>query len=988
MTVAFAQEKPLSNLKYQYSSSYVKLVETHGDSSQISKKIIIPSTNSEWRIMEAKLLVSTPATKELESMIQLSVIFECEDKFNLSMWHISPKSFQQQIDLELEKRTYIDMMEYRFKSNPDDVLGFCKHNPQKLVQNMLEHLKDPYIQDTGSKRKHDDEEPQEGVEKKEEKIVKKKKVMTEPFVESHSDDEILEAAGKKQQNDSGEDEIYATEDAITMIKDVESDEQNEQLYAENSLPVEEDKSSGLANKSELSSDSSGLEGSTVAVESVVKESVMETIEKAVETDYSIEGIIEQSESSMEAIEEAMESCFETIEETSETVETKESNVEATIQENFLQEVKIVENTSKEPLQRLSPAAELLREIPSEKSSIQVVEEPANSIQDNPVEYLVDDLVEAMVDESAETVVENLFGSVEEKLASQGTEEATHLVEEPDQPPTEQPISLEDNTIANNEASLTEIKANFDETTGSEASISNHHLEENPDTVNNANEKTKELAEDYVFVDLEDIPENATGSFNDAQASNTIQQDYISQNVPLNEQDSNDEYAFASIPDKFERLDDSQADQESLLDAPNDEDLDQNFITDAANDEEPDEEPDKEGNDEEMDYGQDYGEDEVVYNPPNEQSNEAYVLLSSEEERGIQEVDESDTEAEENSEEQDTSMFDSIVGEKEENDLIEDEYEEEEPSSTIKDDLSDIGSIQQFFVPASNASYDDSTPKETSDKDTTQSAPSVDYIPVMEQDLFRLLREADIPAISNNTDITTNQNLDYANIYSSNITEDGGNKNNFYTFLPKQEPEQEPEMTKEDEELRKMQEKKLESENKFSALLEEIVGNKDIDSFMKQPLILEEQMDKLGSACWFSTDPRLKFLLIQYCDKHELGDQVVSLCRLLSNTSMFSSFFEEEESEFKRIYRKYLKDYTADSKGNTFESFYINSVLCLNQLFYTIVINVFTKEGRDRSLQDEANYSKSNTFTCYNNKDQKKIHHSYMQYYGFGFFKKF
>ncbi|KAI9355745.1 hypothetical protein BD770DRAFT_411520 [Pilaira anomala] len=152
-----------------------------------------------------------------------------------------------------------------------------------------------------------------------------------------------------------------------------------------------------------------------------------------------------------------------------------------------------------------------------------------------------------------------------------------------------------------------------------------------------------------------------------------------------------------------------------------------------------------------------------------------------------------------------------------------------------------------------------------------------------------------------------------------------------------------------------------SEDKFTEILYQVTGETYLNNFMEQPLIPREQLDDLGISCWFNPDPRLKLILVRYCDKHELGSIVVSLCYLLKN--YIDCFSQDEQNEYKTIYRKYLINYPMYNQG----------------------INVFTKEGRQELLRKEILYYRNGSSNRYNTTDQDEIKNNqiYTNYYGFG-----
>ncbi|GAA5805095.1 hypothetical protein HPULCUR_010608 [Helicostylum pulchrum] len=151
MTVVFSQEKPLDNVKYEYSRSYIKIVETHGDSTRKQRKIINP-TLVDSIIFTTNLLLSSFKTTAFDPDIQLSILLQNKDTFELEIWSISPTHIQRNLDLELDKETCFSMLPGR-KLRSNDLLGYYQRRPQKLIQTMLEYQKNLEDEHSSTKRK-------------------------------------------------------------------------------------------------------------------------------------------------------------------------------------------------------------------------------------------------------------------------------------------------------------------------------------------------------------------------------------------------------------------------------------------------------------------------------------------------------------------------------------------------------------------------------------------------------------------------------------------------------------------------------------------------------------------------------------------------------------------------------------------------------------------------------------------------------------------
>lgn len=977
MTVVFSQEKPHDNEKYQYRNPYVKLVETHGDSTQIARKIIA-SDDADSKIVEAKLLVSNLITQELDNMIQLSIVFECTQDFQLSLWHISSKKIHQQIDVTLEKNECMDLMSHGTNSNMDDLNGFCKHTPQKLVQRLLEYKKDPHQhhhQDIGIKRKHDDEGLEIEQEHEEEKIVKKGRVTP-----AHSDEENLEEKSDTQHSEIDKDEDVAMEDVIETSQDIPEEPIIDHTFdAEPTGPTTD----RVDEKETLNEESIELEGATLVVGALESKESVGSIEQVEPT--KLEEPLKAEEPAELEEQAELEEPVE-LEKPSEAEESagpaQKDSIDAVIEtliEKHTTEVSTVESIVEK---ETTPVVE--RNIDTTQ------EQPADLHQENRVEYLKGNIVDALLDEAVESVLENLIHSAEEKATSQATEEPVAQTQLAEESEVNQTTSADLDTAIDTKTITQDTEtteATEVDVVQSNSSTTEQQLVEGADIIQEATEESKnEISQDYVLVDHEDITENVdNGSPKEQQEGTTFQQDQPSQEVHFADENFLDADNFDQPEEPTQEQTERKSEAETTSEGGDYEDS-------------------YEGED--MDYGQDYGDDgENFYNLSEEEleSNEisestsgeeeeveekemteateepynieAIVvgemiessedtleeeelekeeMIESAEEEEMIENTEDDLEqeqeeeliefAEDNIEEEeyekeeiiedkkediqeeqendqaylevDQSEPNEIIEDKEEEALVKDDYDEVE-TPTIVDDLSDVGSIQQSFVPASNTTNNDTTHKENSDSNTTHTASTIDYIPVMEQDLFRLLEEANIPLHSNNNaDITTNNNVDNVNL-NNNDTTTGTEANvvdSFISLSPK-----EFELTQEEKTRLEMEEKQLESENIFCAILDQNIGVKDLTTFMNQPLISKEQLDLLGNACWYSHDPRVKLLLVQYCDKHKLGEEVVSLCRLLMNESVLDCFYEPEESELKAIYRKYYKyypSYNDADKGNT------------------------------------------------------------------------
>ncbi|KAG2207565.1 hypothetical protein INT47_004315 [Mucor saturninus] len=166
-----------------------------------------------------------------------------------------------------------------------------------------------------------------------------------------------------------------------------------------------------------------------------------------------------------------------------------------------------------------------------------------------------------------------------------------------------------------------------------------------------------------------------------------------------------------------------------------------------------------------------------------------------------------------------------------------------------------------------------------------------------------------------------------------------------------------EKAQEEQRIEAIRQSKQASEKEFSTLLHETIKIRDIDTFMKMPLIDQDQIDEIGLSCWYTPDARVKLLLIRYLCKHSLGKMIVPLCKRVFDAP--NDFTEEETQEYKSIYKKYIKEYPS----------------------YNEDINVFTSEGRQELIHKELNRFKFNP--SYTSEEQKKSFQKYMDYYGFG-----
>ncbi|KAI7893374.1 uncharacterized protein EV154DRAFT_600886 [Mucor mucedo] len=378
--------------------------------------------------------------------------------------------------------------------------------------------------------------------------------------------------------------------------------------------------------------------------------------------------------------------------------------------------------------------------------------------------------------------------------------------------------------------------------------------------------------------------------------------------------------------------------------------------------------------------------------------------------------------------------------------------EEDKDDTLQDEgsicedrdvLSDIGSIHNSFIPASNIASPDTTTT------TIESSPKVDYIPVMQQDLARLSESSDHSSDqnaiakeqeeqriedANQVKIALEKAQEEKRIEEANQVKIALEKaqedqrieeaNQAKLALEKAQEDERIEAARqaklalekaqederieaarqaklalekaqederieaarqakiafekaqeeqrieaarqakiafekaqEEQRIEAIRQSKQASEKEFSILLHETIKIRDIDTFMKMPLIDQDQIDEIGLSCWYTPDARVKLLLIRYLCKHSLGKMIVPLCKRIFDAP--NDFTEEETQEYKSIYKKYIKEYPS----------------------YNEDINVFTSEGRQELIHKELNRFKFNP--SYTSEEQKKSFQKYMDYYGFG-----
>ncbi|KAL0576177.1 hypothetical protein ABG067_008959, partial [Albugo candida] len=134
-------------------------------------------------------------------------------------------------------------------------------------------------------------------------------------------------------------------------------------------------------------------------------------------------------------------------------------------------------------------------------------------------------------------------------------------------------------------------------------------------------------------------------------------------------------------------------------------------------------------------------------------------------------------------------------------------------SIMTDSMSEVSSLHQSFIPAGNSPY----------QDTPHFSPmhTVDYVPVMQQDLSRLSQQ----------DMEVNPDH----------------------VMEESKPEITPEMQRELD----IEENKLLAQQELSKLLYEVIGDENIEHFMNGPLISQEKLDDIGSTCWFDPNPYMK-----------------------------------------------------------------------------------------------------------------------------------
>ncbi|KAI8056355.1 hypothetical protein BDF21DRAFT_161701 [Thamnidium elegans] len=182
MTVVFAQEKPLDDVKYEYSRSYIKIVDTHGDSTRKQRKIINP-THMDSTILLTDLVLPPFKTTEFDPVIQLSIVLENKDTFELQIWSISPTHVQRDLGFELDKETWVSVLPGR-GLRVGDLFVFYQHTPQTQVHTMLEY----HNEQSNTKRKAKGETSNRAVKKKHKKTVLPTDSLGLPKLDSEMDD--------------------------------------------------------------------------------------------------------------------------------------------------------------------------------------------------------------------------------------------------------------------------------------------------------------------------------------------------------------------------------------------------------------------------------------------------------------------------------------------------------------------------------------------------------------------------------------------------------------------------------------------------------------------------------------------------------------------------------------------------------------------------------------------------------------------------------
>lgn len=930
MTISFVQEKPHNVEKYQYSSTYVKIVEVHGNLTHKQRKIINPD-EALADVLEARLLASSLKTEELDNIVQLSILFEGVDTFGLNIWHINPNNVHEELNIHLPAQPLLNKLLFRKKLQSNNCIGFYKHTPQKLVQRMLQEYSRSDDQERPPKRRMGGDHEDAGVKKK----GRRKKVSFE--------NEVLTDVSEfeREESQAPKDDVEpATQPSEDTSKPDDAETVGESENAE--------ETSVVAN--EPPAEAKELDGPTlIEAEELEEPTLVET-----------EDLDENVESAPASKEEEVKSNVESAEIRS-SMPTYDSGAQiqeaeySPLYEDLLASVINAEPSSTEnesstldAMVDFSTQTEL-NESPVSSDKKLESEEVVPKDTSRKVEQATD---EVQI-ESIETSVEITTETVIEQVSSVDREEP----EEPETTKSKSPEKIE------------------------ESGDSDVAVEENAA----AADDSSDISEDYVLVESNDI-QPSEGTETDQIQSEEQEEDDVAVKYEQVEEDD--------VPVKYEEVaeDETTEDYEELVQNIKEEepvedeeeeitamDLDDIIAASAAGVVDSDSDGPQsyefdEDEDEEMGDGPDYDDDAFSLGDLESKSipdDGECILLSSGSEEDIKEEEE-----EEEEEDSEAEYSHDIAPTSEDGD------------SSMMDNLSDVGSLLQSFVPASNSA----TPQDTPQQQQERSTPVIDYVPVTQQDLLRLLqrsssddiripatRESTIdstsgyvpdPNSTENTQTPTSTGGDTFKAYdtletpsmdrgeesievtSNNDTEesldsptevftdsvqslvgeeDDDTSNKDTTDADRMETasnddfsecveeievvdaEEQQRIAVEAQRHHDMEQIRLKASREFSTLLYEIFGDESIDHFMNNPsLISQDKLDEIGSSCWFNPNPHMKLFLLRYCSKHNLGREAILLCRLLMDTT--SDFTKEERIEYKQIYMKYLRDFPSYHHG--------------------------------------------------------------------------
>ncbi|GAA5816894.1 hypothetical protein MFLAVUS_010429 [Mucor flavus] len=1077
MTVVFSQEKPSDNVKYEYSRSYIKIVETHGDSTRKQRKIINP-THIESTIFATKLLLSSFKTTEFDPDIQLSILLQNKDTFELEIWSISPTHIQRNLVLELDKDTCFFMLPGR-KLRSDDLLGYYQRRPQKLVQTMLEYQKNLEDEQSSTKRKAENEASDTIVNKK----LKNTTSLTatchdlqEPKVDSKMDDvnhqnipteEESELSSQKSPNGP----VLAEDSDLMDFKNIGSNistneeqnsgsilsEQIEQathnIIASNLEDDQVDYSfintivssvqkpsnpqvtndvnelfkADISDTTTTTTSFKSIQGSVKLIETrklkdtttTAKEELIYMTDSTIEDDFNARDIdradnviVEVAETGITDVMSAKDTTEETAEEFIERIESYDSTVEDTDVKPIEQATTVfgsnVDNEQvTEPLGVITDVCETENIVtentdvkPSEKSI--TVDESSDDNEEQTDETMVPEdndvnSVEGSItmDESNEESEEVVEIHDEEDVVTEITDvehtERSITVDNHGTDETMKPVFMDVyNTIPVDEMNEQKLKDDSSQLDDDLMVILEPNESVNQDSTVEAvynvfEEKKSEFTEagDQVsecgVIEMMEIETNDLNTVNNtveplqentlktgreyigasemvhttAEQSETDRTDLLQ---PVESLSTNQSHLDNNYNRSMQLLEDSII-RENLLEL-----VEQ--VTSTG-------EESQVLQDDQLESDKEYIAEQSVAETSFSAENE-HVILESTTEIGSSdsEIDATDIATDEVVSDElapdDLLSQSDISFEEEEYDIPDYEhesfdrddvsnYEQDLNAVHISDDSdgleyrSDTGEYDGLYSrsdigePDGNGVYDENEEtsitlgsednEDSEDKEGNEDSDHAGEISPRPEDQIESMEEVDenedISAVE--TDVSGVQSL----ITSPSVTESRES-------IPAQ-----------NEAVDIEQVLKL-SEQKFSELLYQVTGEGDISSFMEQPLISRDQLDELGISCWYNPDPRMKLTLARYCDKHDLGTNVLPLCYTLKKSK--KDLTKDEIDEYTAIYKKYLFKFPMYNKD----------------------INIFDVENRQQLLQTEINYHKKST-----DSEAERNLEMYNEYYNFG-----